>query len=116
MNIEQVSCPICQIDFPSSLIESHVTKCLFLIDSNTAGVSKESSQSPGSKSLQSKNFLMKKPDNKITKRKITSGQTFLITKGDCTKQDLEIKENVIDYNNLIHNSIIIRSNYYNNQM
>nr|KAF7401882.1 hypothetical protein H0235_015218 [Vespula pensylvanica] len=96
MNIEQVSCPICQIDFPSSLIESHVTKCLFLIDSNTAGVSKESSQSPGSKSLQSKNFLMKKPDNKITKRKITSGQTFLITKGDCTKQDLEIKENVVD--------------------
>ncbi|XP_046835626.1 ATPase WRNIP1-like [Vespa crabro] len=95
MNInEQVSCPICQIDFPSSLIQSHVTKCLFLIDSNTAGISKESSQSPGSKSLKSKSFPMKKPDNKITKRKISSGQTFLITKGDSTQQDLETKETI----------------------
>lgn len=115
MNIEQISCPICQIEFPSTLIHSHVTKCLFLIESNTAGISKESSQSPASQSLKSTNFPMKKPDNKITKRKLSSGQTFFIKKYDCTKQDLEIKENVINYN-LIHNSIFVRPKYYNRQM
>ncbi|KAI4483374.1 hypothetical protein M0802_013424 [Mischocyttarus mexicanus] len=116
MNNEQVSCPVCQIDFPSSLIESHVVKCLFLLESNSAGISKESSPSPGSKSLKSKSLSMRKSDNRITKRKLTSGQTFLTTKGDCTKQDstkederrkkedeqdnikqdLEIKENIIE--------------------
>ncbi|KAI4478986.1 hypothetical protein M0804_011448 [Polistes exclamans] len=112
MNNEQVSCPICQIDFPSTLIESHVVKCLFLLDSSKAGISKESSPSPGSnKSLKSKSFSIKKSDNRVTKRKLSSGQTFLTAKGDCTiqdntkeddtkqdtiKQDLETKGNIVE--------------------
>ncbi|XP_015189220.1 PREDICTED: ATPase WRNIP1-like [Polistes dominula] len=101
MNNEQVSCPVCQIEFPSSSIESHVVKCLFLLDSNNAGISKESSPSPGSnKSFKSKSLFNKKPDHRITKRKLSSGQTFLTAKGDCTKQDSSTKEDDTKQDNI----------------
>lgn len=115
MDVEQIPCPVCQIEFPSTLINSHVKKCLFLSDSNTAGISKKSNRSPASQSLKSKNVPIKKSGNKITKRKISPGQTFFIKKDDSKKQDLEIKEKVINYN-LIHSSIFVRPNYYNRQM
>ncbi|KAK2587207.1 hypothetical protein KPH14_002950 [Odynerus spinipes] len=96
MNSEKISCPICHDEFPSSVIESHASKCLFLNESNSTvtGTSREPSQSPGNKSIKSKRFVMKKPSDNITKRKCSSGQGSSPTESEYTRQNIELEKNV----------------------
>ncbi|CAK9830734.1 ATPase WRNIP1 [Anthophora retusa] len=63
MNNNKISCPICSEEFSSTIIENHVTKCLFLNES----ASKESSvpfknESPARKYIKLSNAKTKKTD------------------------------------------------------
>ncbi|KAL6267351.1 hypothetical protein P5V15_000426 [Pogonomyrmex californicus] len=75
MNTDKILCPICAKEFPSSVIESHASKCLFLNESmnnETTMLFKDSS--PMSKSSKLKPASVKKVNQASIKRKSSLDQ------------------------------------------
>ncbi|XP_011643821.1 ATPase WRNIP1-like [Pogonomyrmex barbatus] len=75
MNTDKILCPICAKEFPSSVIESHASKCLFLNESmnnETTMLFKDSS--PMSKSSKLKPASIKKVNQASIKRKSSLDQ------------------------------------------
>lgn len=69
MDNDKISCPICSEEFSSTIIENHVSKCLFLNESTSKESFKD--ESPARKYVKLNNTKAKKSDLGLVKKKTT---------------------------------------------
>lgn len=107
MNDNIISCPICSKEFSSAMIESHVSKCLFLNEStsNESAVPFKD-ESFDRKHIKLSNKKTKQGDSGSTKRKsILMESSFTNTDNQISKTSFE--NNVIIILNLLKQRMMV---------